>query len=200
MEVIYDFETMSQNALNGAVVCIAAIEYDEKRFISNPYTYKELVDMSQYRKFDIKEQLEKYNRKIQKEALEWWKKQKPEVLQLIQPSSEDVSITELYPFLIDEMHMATASKVFTRGNTFDPIIVRTIFEELGLKDPTPYWSIRDVRSFIEGFTFGTDIFHAFVPKDAENDFIAHDPRHDVAMDVYRMQFLIRTMYGEDESV
>ena len=43
MEVIYDFETLSQNAFNGVVLSVAGIAYEEERFLTNPYTYEEYV-------------------------------------------------------------------------------------------------------------------------------------------------------------
>ena len=196
MEVIYDFETLGQNALDVAVVNVAGIEYDETRFKDNPYTYQELVDMAKFKKFDIKEQVEKFGRKIEKGGLEWWKSQKPEVLKQIEPTPNDVSIKELHSFLFDELNYDNAKKVWTRGNSFDPVIMRTIFQTLGQPHEKNWWAIRDTRSFIEGFTYGTKIFHAFVPDELKDEHITHDPIHDVAMDVYRMQYLIRTMYED----
>jgi len=197
MEIIYDYETLSEDQFVAPVVCVAGIEFDSERFVDNPYTWEELLDITKFQKYNVQEQVEKYGRKIRKFTLDWWKRQEPEVQELLKPSDEDVSVDELYNFLCDELNMVTAKKVWTRGNTFDPIVTLSMFNATGHKDRTPWWTIRDVRSYIEGFTYGTDIKHYFVPKDVEDKFKQHDPRHDVAMDVYRMQFLINTMYGKD---
>jgi len=196
MEVVYDFETLSTDVYRGVIVNIAGLQFDEKRFKDNPYTFEELLDSCKFMKFDVEEQVKQYNRKIKPTSLEWWKKQDPEVKALVTPSEDDVSMTELPNFMIHELQTPLAKKVWTRGNTFDPMIVQFVFEQLNLEDPTPFWSIRDIRSYIEGFTYGSNINHTFTPKEVTT-FKAHNPIHDVSMDVYRLQFLVRTMYGED---
>ena len=196
MEVIYDFETLSTDVYRGVIVNIAGTQFDETRFKSNPYTFDELVDNTKLMKFDVEEQVKVYDRKIKPSSLEWWKKQDPEVKALLNPSDEDVSISELPNFMINELQTPIAKRVWSRGNTFDPMLVQFVFEQLGIEDPTPFWVIRDVRSYIEGFTYGTEIRNNFMPNDVTT-FKAHNPIHDVAMDVYRLQFLVRTMYGED---
>ena len=193
--VIYDYETLSQNAFDGVALSVAGIAYDESRFLTNPYTYEELLDMCEYVKFDVADQV-KYGRKVQKGSLDWWKKQSKDAQKQLLPSDNDVSITELIPFL-NTLDIKNAKKVFTRGNSFDPVFTRSICDSLGLVDPTPWWVIRDVRSYVDGFTYGTDINHDFIPKELTDKFVQHDPEHDVAMDVIRMQFLIRTIYGKD---
>ena len=195
MEVIYDFETLSQNAFNGAVLSVAGIEYDEKRFLENPYHYSELLDMCKYVKFDVKDQV-KYGRKVEKGSLDWWKKQSAGAQKQLLPSDSDVPITA-FPKFLETLNIKRAKKVFTRGNAFDPVFTRSILDSLDIEDPTPWWALRDVRSYIDGFTFGTDINHDFIPKELVDEFVQHDPIHDVAMDLIRMQFLIRTMYGEE---
>ena len=195
MEVIYDFETLSQNAFNGVVLSVAGIEYDEKRFLENPYHYSELLDMCEYVKFDVKDQV-KYGRKVEKGSLDWWKKQSASAQKQLLPSENDVPIT-VFPKFLETLNIKRAKKVFTRGNAFDPVFTRSILDSLDIEDPTPWWALRDVRSYIDGFTFGTDINHDFIPKELVDEFVQHDPIHDVAMDVIRMQFLIRTMYGEE---
>jgi hypothetical protein len=193
--VIYDYETLSQNAFNGVVLSVAGIAYDEDRFLTNPYTYEGLLDSCEYVKFDVKDQV-KYGRKVEKGSLDWWKSQSKYAQKQLMPSDNDVPISELLPFL-ERLNIATAKKVFTRGNSFDPVFTRSLCDSLGIEDPTPWWTIRDVRSYVDGFTYGTDINHDFIPKDLVDKFVQHDPSHDVAMDVMRMQFLIRTIYGKD---
>ena len=193
--VIYDYETLSQNAFNGAVLSVAGIAYDEDRFLENPYHYSELLDMCEYMKFDVKDQV-KYGRKVEKGSLDWWKEQSKDAQKQLLPSDSDVPISELQTFL-NRLNIHTAKKVFTRGNSFDPVFTRSLLDDLGLTDPTAWWAIRDVRSFIEGFSYGSDINHDFIPKELVDEFVQHDPEHDVAMDVIRMQYLIRTIYGKE---
>lgn len=194
--LIYDFETLSQNQYNCVVVNIAAMNYTEDRFLTNPYEYDELVEMCNTLKFDVQEQVEKYGRHIQKSTLDWWKKQSKEAQKCLIPSDEDVSITELYDFMVKHK-AATVDKIFTRSNTFDPIIVQTLLHDIGMKDPAPWWTIRDTRSFLDGLLYGSDISNKFIPEDVKDKFIGHDSRHDIAMDVYRMQHVVRIVHGKD---
>lgn len=195
MEVIYDFETLSQNAFNGVVLSVSGIAYEEERFLTNPYTYEELLDMCKYMKFDVKDQV-KYGRKVEKGSLDWWKKQSAHAQKQLKPSEDDEPLSA-FPEFLESLNIHLAKKVFTRGNAFDPVFTRSILNSLDIEDMTPWWALRDVRSYVEGFTHGTDIRHDFIPKELTDKFVVHDPIHDVAMDVIRMQFLIRTIYGEE---
>ena len=69
--VIYDFETLSQDQINGVVTCLAILKFDESRFADKPYTFKELVNYAKVMKFSVEEQVKTYKRKIDKSTLEW---------------------------------------------------------------------------------------------------------------------------------
>jgi len=194
--LIYDFETLSNEPTNAVVLSLAAMNYNEDRFISEPYEYEELLDMCSSIKFDVKEQVEKFNRKIKKDTLDWWKQQPIEAQKCLRPSEEDVSVTELYSFLVEKHNSANMDKIFTRGNTFDPVITKSIFDEvIILDDPTPWWTIRDTRSYLDAFLWGSGHKNNFIPEEVKDKFIHHDPIHDIAMDVYRMQSVIQAIHG-----
>jgi hypothetical protein len=46
---------------------------------------------------------------------------------------------------------------------------------------------------IEGMSWGTDMDNGYIPEGLAAKFIAHDPRHDIVMDVMRMQELARAL-------
>jgi len=191
---VYDFETMSQDVLNGVVICLASLNFDEDRFITNPYTFQELVDQCQLIKFDVKEQVQKYNRTIDPDTVDWWSKQSKESQKILKPSNEDVSITELYTFLIDNVKIQECDKVYTRGGMFDPMFMESILKCYGKSDPAKWWTYRDTRSLFDGMTWGSDIKNTFIPKELESIFIKHDPCHDIAMDVMRYQILAQALH------
>ena len=195
--IIYDFETLSQNAMSGVAINMAILEFDETNFVKQPYTYNELVDRAKFYKFDVQEQVEVYGRKIQKGTVEWWKKQSKEAQQQLAPSELDISIDKLYDILVNENQIESAKYVWTRGNSFDPVLVDSILETTGKPFLKNWWAIRDTRSYLDGLLFGSGIENKFVPEDVKNDFIGHDSRHDIAMDVYRMQHVVRVLHGED---
>lgn len=190
---IYDFETLSNDVFNGVVVNFAALKFDETRFVSNPYTFEELVESAKFIKFDVEEQVKEYGREIRQSTLDWWKEQGPQAQKQLRPSKDDVSISELYEFLTLELQIQNCDRVYTRGNTFDPILLQTVLKHFNREDPTRFWTIRDTRSIIDGMTYGHKIKNTFIPEGLESKFVHHDPKHDIAMDVMRMQYLVRLL-------
>lgn len=190
---IYDFETLSADPFDGAVVSLAALNFDETRFVESPYEYDELIENCFLIKFDVTEQIKKYNRKIQDTTLAWWKEQNAEARSKLKPSSDDVSIDQLYSFLADTLKIQESKKVYTRGNTFDPIFVKSILRTFRKEDPSKWWVIRDVRSLFEGMLWGSDMDSKFMPEGIKEKFVAHDPCHDISLDVMRFQTLAQVL-------
>lgn len=193
--IIYDFETLGQQPRESVVLSMAALPFTEARFVSdNPYTYEELLYSTKFIKFKAQEQVSVYKRKIDHGTLEWWGKQPAEARRSLTPSSEDVLLVELYPFIMDLIdNPKDAKKVYTRGNTFDPLFLESLLEAIDKKDPFHWWAIRDTRSMIEGMCYGANIQNSFIPEGLERAFVKHDPIHDVSMDVMRIQTLARIL-------
>ena len=190
--VIYDFETLGQDQRNSVVLSFAMITFSERHYKSDPYDYIELVDKAKFIKFDVASQVES-GRKINLETLKWWRDQGDEAQKQLRPSPEDKPIAELSSFILKHTKDCKIKKAFTRGNTFDPMFLQYIMEETGNKDPFHWRTVRDTRSMIEGMSFGMNIDNGFTPGELENKFIKHDPRHDIAMDVMRMQLLAQAI-------
>jgi hypothetical protein len=190
---IYDFETLSQDTQKGVVTSFALLSFSENRYISNPYTYEELVESCAYIKFDVEEQVRSFKRTMSKQTVDWWAEQGAEAKKQISPSSEDVSIRDLYKFLCDNIDLKNHKKAYTRGNTFDPIFLDSILKQCNLSNPMHWRTIRDTRSMIEGMSFGMNLDNGFTPGELVNKFVKHDPRHDIAMDVMRMQLLAQAI-------
>ena len=193
--IIYDFETLGKNPRESVVLSMAALPFTEERFISdNPYTYEELLNSTKYIKFNAQEQVSVYKRKIDNETLEWWSKQSAEARKSLAPSANDAPLVELYPFIMDLIDSpSNAKKVYTRGNTFDPLFLESLLENIGKKDPFPWWNMRDTRSMIEGMSYGANIKNNFIPDDLKTVFVSHNPIHDISIDVMRIQFLARIL-------
>jgi hypothetical protein len=45
-------------------------------------------------------------------------------------------------------------------------------------------------------TYGHKIKNNFIPEGLEDKFIAHNPIHDIAMDIMRFQYLARVLINE----
>lgn len=192
--VIYDFETLGQDQRKSVVTSLALLSFSEKRYVSNPYTYNELLENTKYIKFDVEEQVSVYKRTISKDTVAWWDQQGDQAKKQIIPNRAlDQSISKLYQFLIDHIDLQSHRKSFTRGNTFDPIFLDSVLANCGKINPMHWGSIRDTRSMIEGMSFGFDLDNGFIPTGLENNFVKHDPRHDIVMDVMRMQVLAQAI-------
>lgn len=191
--VIYDFETLSQDQLRGVVTSFAMLNFTEKRYIEDPYTFEELVDSCKYIKFDVEDQVTNFKRTMSKETIQWWNEQGEEAKKQIKPSSEDVSITTFYNWIQSNIDCTKIKKSFTRGNTFDPIFLQFLMTQIGKSDPFPWYTIRDTRSLIEGMSYGMKLDNKFMPGDLKDKFIKHNPCHDIAMDVMRMQLLAQAI-------
>lgn len=191
--VIYDFETLSQDQRRGVVTSFAMLSFSEKRYIDNPYTFEELLANCKYIKFDVEDQVTNFNRIMSKETIQWWDEQGEEAKKQIRPSKDDVSITTFYDFIITNCGCANIKKSFTRGNTFDPMFLQYLMAQTGKPDPFHWRTVRDTRSTIEGMSFGMDLENGFMPGELADKFVKHNPCHDIAMDVMRMQLLAQAI-------
>ena len=194
--VIYDFETLGQNQKDSVVLSFAMLSFSEKRYLEDPYTYDELVDSCKYIKFDVDEQVTKFHRLISLETLEWWNSQGEKAKKQMRPSKYDKSIVEFYEFIVNNCECPKIKKSYTRGNTFDPMFLQYLMADTGHQDPFHWRTIRDTRSTIEGMSFGMDLDNGFTPGELVSKFVKHDPCHDVAMDVMRMQLLAQAILGK----
>ena len=199
-EAIYDFETLGQNFETSPVLSLGFLEFNSDKFLSvEPYTYNELLGATGYIKFDVKEQLDVYGKKIEKETFDWWQEQGEEAQKVLKPSKSDKSIDTLKETLQEYfIHFKDIKNTWTRGNTFDPMFLRQIMRDCGSDDPFPWWTIRDTRSFIDALLIGSDMKNSFVLPEWKAKFVHHDARHDIVVDVLRMQELVRTIHYEDE--
>lgn len=192
----YDFETMSQDPETAPVISVAAALVDMNNVETGQYDYEMILDMCRFMKFDVEDQVLNYSRVVDPKTIEWWAEQDKEALETIKPTKLDKSIELLIPFLKEMIESVNIDYVFTRNNTFDPIIVQSICRQTGQKIPYPWWAIRDVKSFIFGYTYGHNIKDSFIPPNIKSQIVKHDPRHDIALDVMRLQTLLSANYGE----
>lgn len=191
--VIYDFETLSQDQRRGVVTSFAMLSFSEKRYIDEPYTFEELLSGCKYIKFDVEDQVINFKRAMSKETVLWWDEQGEEAKKQIKPSSSDVSITTFYDWITANADCSKIKKSFTRGNTFDPMFLQYLMMQTGKAVPFHWKTIRDTRSTIEGMSFGMVLDNGFMPSDLKDKFVKHDPRHDIALDVMRMQLLAQAI-------
>lgn len=189
LNTIFDFETLHTDPTCCVVLSLAVIEYAPIKFTNDSYTFEELIKSTKFIKFDVKEQITKYKLKVDNEVIDWWKKQPDEIKDnLVYPLKTDQSIENIAEWLEENTRIGRSKYVFTRGNTFDPVIMENLFKLTNKKLPYKYFQVRDLRSFIEGICLGTDLRNDFIPPECKNA-QKHNPIHDVCLDVMRLQSL-----------
>jgi len=189
--LIYDYETLGQNPNTAPILSIALYAFDDQKL--SELTLEDIVFNCSMYKFDVAEQITKYNKVICPATVEWWSKQSKSAQAVLDPSEDDVSIEEL-PNMFQRMMNVPAERVYTRGNTFDPIFTTQVCRDIDVAEPYPWWTIRDTRSLIEGMSYGSNLRHTFMPPSVkESDVVLHDPRYDIALDVLRIAALIAAL-------
>lgn len=196
---IIDFESLSNNAFNCAIVNCAYMVFDWDFFISDPYSFEYLCENVQFRKAHVESQVENHGYKINKSTLEWWKEQGPAAYSQIKPSDSDVSIETICSDILEYLKPYNIKYWWSRSNTFDPIILERIMRDTGNHDEfskaLKFWKVRDTRTWIDAKT-DWKLKNSFKPMIGAEDewdlmFKLHNPIHDVSADILRLQTLIR---------
>jgi len=196
---IIDFETLGTDIVNGfPVVDCSYMTFDADRFTSdNPYTYEELLDSMQKIKFDVEDYCTRFGYKPSKSTLQWWSTQPPEARKQLKPLPSDLTVEEFADKLVGYLQNNKPNFWWSRGNTFDPLVIYRIFDDINRTDEfaklCKFWALRDIRTYIDAkFDFNPKINNGFVVDEWKDKFVKHDSRHDVTVDILRLQLIIRT--------
>lgn len=188
--IIIDFETLGngQERDDFIVVDVSWLQFDLKQKNS----FDDLVSKAKRIKFDINEQFE-LGWRAEEDTLEWWKKQDKEAIKNIKPSSEDQPLSKFVEEFSKDLKHHSPKHLWSRGNDFDLPILKRIYRTVGdnINNKIPFNAATDVRTALRAATGFTLKWDGFIPPAGENvNFIKHDSKHDIAMDVLRLQFLL----------
>lgn len=198
-DLIIDFETFGQNVETCPIIDCATIVFDWDRFLSNPYTFEELLGIATRYKVSVEDQVRNHGYKIEDGTLKFWSKQSKEVQENIKPLKDDLTLQAFCDTFITML--ADGPKIeywWSRSNVFDPLILWKAMLNTGkehtIHEYLMFWRVRDTRTFIDAkFNFTTK--NGFVPiadtEYWERMFLEHDSVHDVAADVMRLQTIHR---------
>lgn len=198
--LIFDFETFGNDVTDATIINCALMVFDWDRFATNPYTWEELVDSVVVLKMNVHEQVSKYGYKIHKGDIEWWGSHEPEVKNQIKPSKNDLTLIDFCGKMVDELTGKKVKAWWSRGNTFDPLLLQRCFTDAGQLDTMnnllKYWLVRDIRTYLDTrFDFAPDVKSGFTLPDWADKFKKHNSIHDIAADILRMQYIERTLKG-----
>jgi hypothetical protein len=196
---IFDMETIGANVMVCPVVDMSYTTFVWQRFIDKPYTFEELVDSVKTVKLSVVDQMKNYNCSFKKEDVQWWEKLPKHARDKIKASSSDLTVVDFCATILKYFRERESIDYWwSRGNTFDPVILDRLMKATGNADACnqylQFWKVRDVRTYIDAkFNFSTK--SGFVPLADEKywneTFVAHDSSHDVAADVLRLQAIFR---------
>ena len=198
---IFDYETFGQNTQTCAVIDCSYVVFDWDRFTSDdPYTFEELLTLVKRDKFNVRDQVERLDYKVEKSSFEWWMEQDGHARSLIKPSDADIRVEFHLDNLVNYLSDFSSIKYWwSRSNTFDPIILWRLIENYSRKhhitDRLQFWKIRDTRTFIDAktnFNLKNNSFTPMVDEEKwERVFEKHNSSHDISADILRMQMMIR---------
>lgn len=204
--VIFDCETMSADAREAAVIDFSVFIFTEEKMLSdNPYGLKDHKNVRKF-KLSLREQISRYKYKVSDSTKQFWLEQSKEAQAFIKPAEDDLSLEEFgsqfLSYLKTNCKRNNFDRWWTRSNTFDPVILQRIMDDVGGTDTfntlCPHWLLRDTRSYIDGALSFPKV-NGFVPIEDEEEwkanFIHHDSSWDCLADMLRIQAILRSQKG-----
>lgn len=192
--LIIDFETIGKTATDCAIIDCSVMIFNFERFLTNPYTLDSISETKKF-KVSVADQVNNYGWKVDKEVLQFWEEQEPDVRSKIAPKKSDLTVKEF----VRQFHefLILSPKIdywWSRSNTFDPVILTRIFAAEGkllhLEEYLKYWKVRDTRTYIDA-KMNFKSANGFVPITNESlwnkSFKKHDSSWDILADVLRFQ-------------
>jgi hypothetical protein len=209
MKLIWiDCETFGDDVLAPcAVIDMSVIVGNTDKMLSNnPYTCKDIIHAKKF-KLSIKDQVQNYNFVVQDAAMDFWKEVKPEAHKYIKPTPSDLTIEQFISHFIE--YMNNVGKIdywFTRGNTFDPIILQRLFKVVGktalFKEYFRFNRVQDMRSHINAkldYPLTTNLCPIKDEEFWEKVFVPHDSQWDVLADLLRYQTILRLEHDLEQT-
>lgn len=195
-----DFETMGDDVLEPcAAIDMSIIVGDTDKMLSeDPYSCKDIVLAKRF-KLSIADQVTNYGFVVQDSAVKFWQDVSPEARKHIKPSKEDLTVEQFINELIN--HLNSIGKFdywFSRGNTFDPIILQRLFKVVGktytFKEYFRFNRVQDMRTHINA-KMDNPVTTNIVPIQDDqfwkSVFVEHDSCWDVLADLLRYQTILR---------
>ena len=188
---MFDIETLGKSS-ESVLLSLACIHFDPAEELD----WRQLKKDALFIKFDVKDQAKNYQRKIQKDTLDWWNKQCHNVkIKSFITSPDDVSLVDgMKTFTNWAKSKSTDPKewVWIRGN-LDQIVIDSIEMQLGIEPVFSYARYRDVRTAID-FLYNTENGYCKVDHFDFDPYVhitKHDPVDDCVFDIMMMKYGVK---------
>lgn len=181
---MFDVETLGVDS-NSVVLSAGLIHFEGGE------SYQDLLDKACFVKFKAKEQID-MKRQVDLGTLEWWKNQHEYVRGCaMDPSSEDVTISEAFTIMHNYMNKfpdAQKQTMWARGS-LDQMVIDNLARKVDSQPLTGYNMWRDVRTAID-IMYGTSNGYVEVehPNFQRAAVIKHHPVHDCALDIMQLMY------------
>ena len=148
----FDIETLGVES-NSVILSMACVHFDP----ANKTNHKQLRENAFFAKFDVNDQVHRLGRKIDRETVNWWKKQcKNARIASFEPDPmRDVTYELGYHRMLDwvKKFYEKDSWVWARGS-LDQVVFDSITKQCGLEPVFPFNQWRDVRTAVD-FLYNT---------------------------------------------
>ena len=184
-----DLETLGVESTS-AILSLGMTYFDP----SKPISMRQLFKDSIFVKFDVQDQIRKYNRTRERGTLEWWSKQcqyakQTNLLPSDKDESTDVGIAKLRewfeskPGHKDEM-------VWVRGHLDQPVF-ESLLRAMGVPQFISYAAYRDIRTGVDCFYPSAkngyvEVDQARCPDFNRDAIVKHHPVHDCVLDICQL--------------
>ncbi len=166
--------------------------------LDNENTWESMYGNSLFVKLKLKEQIEKYNRTIDKDTIAWWNKQ-CEIVKKTSfiPSSRDLSaitaIGVLRRYINEQSTNPKRETVWVRGS-LDSVALDSLCRAVGEEPLFPWWNYRDVRTYVD--LSATEPVRGYCDIDTEkypgtwdrNVVMKHCPVDDICLDAMMLLY------------
>ena len=195
-----DFETFGDDVLEPcAAIDMSVIVGDTDKMLSdNPYTCKDVMLAKKF-KLSVSDQVQNYGFVVQESAMRFWQEVSPEARKHIKPTSADLPVDKFIIQFVDYLNgIGKIDYWFSRGNTFDPIILQRLFKVVGktavFKEYLRFNRVQDMRSHINAkldYPLTTNLCPIKDEEFWKEIFVHHDSQWDVLADLLRYQTILR---------
>lgn len=158
-----DIETLSTKS-NATVLVIGAIKFDRKNI-------KPLSQLDVFHRRIDKRSCKKLNMDIDPETQKWWEHQSKEAYYDAFENPDRVSLREALEELC--VWFGRSRYVWSKGPSFDCVILENAMSDLGIKVPWKFWNQRCVRTIYD------------LTNIKENDIVGEFENHTAVDDCYK---------------
>lgn len=181
----FDLETLGVYS-NSVVLSAAIVYFDPKEEI----TYDKLLNTALFVKFNVKDQITRLHREVDKETLNWWDKQHQYLKEVsLIPKSDDLLVEEGIQKIKDYINMfpnPDNQTIWVRGSMDQPVfdhLCKTVYTDPIMR----YNNYRDLRTAID-ILYGTSNGYCEVEDFDKNRVVKHHPIHDICYDVMMLKY------------